>query len=715
MIAWLLTNAAGAVALALLTLLVIRLFRPGAAIRHALWLVVLLKLVSPGGWLIAVPLPVTTSLHETPEETPTEPLPPPDVCLESDPGEIVFLEIVNDAHVEHQLAFVAPREPWEWVEAPATTVDDPTPAPPPVTKSPQDPAQALWVVWLVGAVLVAWRQLRDTRRFARFVRRSHPATETLISEVAVVAHQLRVRVPNVRVLPGLASPVMWCLWQPVLLWPAGLDKRLTGAGRRAVIAHELAHLRRRDHWVRRVEMFAAVLHWWNPLFWLARKRLRADAEFACDAWAANLADRRAYAEALLEVCSFQPRHRPAPAVGVIGEGRRTMQERLTMIMKDGKPGRLNMAVKLLVALMAVAAIPAWTLGQGEPVKVTVNVDKTTDADTKKIEEQIQMLQEKLKVLRTAKAAESTKKDVVVERKIEVTGQALPKDIKVLTTKEGTVKVLGADGKEIKDIKVIVVDQAGQAGKTAVFQPLPGQGQVQWLGQGQGPAPVNIVGVAAPGDQKKVLTARVVAGQQSSDSVALARSTYKLTKEQAAALTTLLNAVKGTVMETKVDGDSLTVTTTPEAQAAIASMVRLVKGQPLNNQANFLFTPVQGHEIHTAPARIPPMVPLAPSTTVPGVPLNPVAPSTTVPGVPLKPLAPNLAPSKLTPPAPPAAPALPLTREPLKSSIDLSGIEKSLEGLKTLDAEKLAQELKALIEAKMKAEKGSKTEKPTEKK
>ena len=55
------------------------------------------------------------------------------------------------------------------------------------------------------------------------------------------------------------------------MWPAGLDCRLKGEGRRAVLAHELAHLRRRDHWVRRLEMVAAVFHWWNPLFWLAFK------------------------------------------------------------------------------------------------------------------------------------------------------------------------------------------------------------------------------------------------------------------------------------------------------------------------------------------------------------------------------------------------------------------------------------------------------------
>ncbi|MBO6004269.1 MAG: M56 family metallopeptidase, partial [Verrucomicrobia bacterium] len=49
-----------------------------------------------------------------------------------------------------------------------------------------------------------------------------------------------------------------------------------------VLAHELAHISRRDHWVRWLEWLTAMIFWWNPLVYLGRNRLRANEEICCD-------------------------------------------------------------------------------------------------------------------------------------------------------------------------------------------------------------------------------------------------------------------------------------------------------------------------------------------------------------------------------------------------------------------------------------------------
>ena len=273
MIDWLLTNALAALALAAIAVVLIWTFRPAPAVRHALWLVVLLKLVSPTGLVVEVPLPVEGSDSRTRRSPPST-----DSVAggrhnrrgrglhgrrSSATGPI--RRRGRGLAVRHEQGTQARTEP------PVETAIAPVVANTEMPSSPVDYRPYLLALWVAGAISIGWRQIRETVRFARFARQGRPAADGLMTEVAVVANRLGVRVPAVRVMTGLTSPVMWCLWRPTLLWPAGLECRLKGEGRRAVLAHELAHLRRRDHWVRRLEMIAAILHWWNPLFWLARK------------------------------------------------------------------------------------------------------------------------------------------------------------------------------------------------------------------------------------------------------------------------------------------------------------------------------------------------------------------------------------------------------------------------------------------------------------
>jgi hypothetical protein len=107
-------------------------------------------------------------------------------------------------------------------------------------------------------------------------------------------------------------------------------------------------------------------------------------------------------------------------------------------------------------------------------------------------------------------------------------------------------------------------------------------------------------------------------------ITLSRATYKLNKDQATALSTLLGSIKATVMETKVDGDSIIVTTTPEAQQAIGQIVRLVQGQ--TGGGNFQF------KFNMTPTPVTPVTP-------PAAPAKPMKPAK--PGEPTKPAAVNL--------------------------------------------------------------------------
>ena len=168
--------------------------------------------------------------------------------------------------------------------------------------------------------------------------------------------------PELLVVSELGTPMLWCLGRPQLLLPARLVKTLPLDLWRGILTHELAHLRRGDHWVSRLELAAGLIWWWNPLYWLTRARLNAEAELACDAWVVRALpkDRLAYAEVLFEICATLSLAKPpAPTLSVTGSGH-FFERRLTMILREHVPCRLSPAGLLGACLLLLLALPSWS-------------------------------------------------------------------------------------------------------------------------------------------------------------------------------------------------------------------------------------------------------------------------------------------------------------------------------------------------------------------
>ena len=175
-------------------------------------------------------------------------------------------------------------------------------------------------IWLGGAgflLLCGLLRIVRSRRLLRDARRAPAAVRQLVREAADEMG-LR-RIPEVYMIRRRISPLIWCGRQVRLILPATLWSRLDPASRRAVIFHELAHVRRRDHWVSWVELVVGAIYWWYPLVWWVRSRVHAEAEHCCDAWVTTLfpGGRRAYAEALLKTKQYvRIDDRLMPIVGI---------------------------------------------------------------------------------------------------------------------------------------------------------------------------------------------------------------------------------------------------------------------------------------------------------------------------------------------------------------------------------------------------------------
>src|SRR5205823_14771836 len=78
------------------------------------------------------------------------------------------------------------------------------------------------------------------------------------------------------------SPTLGGFGRPVVLISTQLAERLSVSEIRAVLLHELAHVKRGDIWVNHAQTRLQIFYWWHPLLWLANAHIRRVREQAVD-------------------------------------------------------------------------------------------------------------------------------------------------------------------------------------------------------------------------------------------------------------------------------------------------------------------------------------------------------------------------------------------------------------------------------------------------
>src|SRR5262249_23252186 len=124
----------------------------------------------------------------------------------------------------------------------------------------------LTYLWLAGSLF--WLALVTHRswRFSRLLRQAEQAPAWLRSEARALARQLRLRrLPELLVIEGRLSPMLWAVpWGAWVVLPAPLLRTASRPQIVALLAHELAHFRRGDHFCRWFELLVLSLFWWHP-------------------------------------------------------------------------------------------------------------------------------------------------------------------------------------------------------------------------------------------------------------------------------------------------------------------------------------------------------------------------------------------------------------------------------------------------------------------
>jgi uncharacterized protein (TIGR03435 family) len=212
------------------------------------------------------------------------------------------------------------------------------------------------VLWLAGAMVLTMRWLRQWRSVARVAA---VATPTTTGREIRILRALEQRAGHRRPLAlGLTDsalePGVFGVLRPVLLWPRAMSARLDDRQVEAILAHELAHVRRHDNLAALVHMTVQAVFWFHPLVWWLGARLIEERERACDEDVVRLgSDPEIYARSILETCRFQMESPVACVSGVTGSDLRT---RIEQIMSHNSARFLSVWRKVLLAVVAVTAL-----------------------------------------------------------------------------------------------------------------------------------------------------------------------------------------------------------------------------------------------------------------------------------------------------------------------------------------------------------------------
>ena len=232
--------------------------------------------------------------------------------------------------------------------------------------TPLNLAATVALLWLAGSAALLMRLAAGHRRARRILDDSQPVPEgEALTALRELCAQARLARPvALRASASVSSVVLYGLIQPVILTPSEWLAELEPRDMRALLAHEVAHVRRRDVLANLLQRAAEALLFFHPAAWLAGRRIGLAREELCDAWALRQsATRSSYARSLA-LAAERAQGRLAMATVGLAESRFTLLQRVEAIMKregTGRTSRLALIALAAVVLVTAAAFAAVQL------------------------------------------------------------------------------------------------------------------------------------------------------------------------------------------------------------------------------------------------------------------------------------------------------------------------------------------------------------------
>ena len=225
----------------------------------------------------------------------------------------------------------------------------------------------LFLIWAAVVLVITASLGFASLAVRRIVNRARPLdTEDWLTPLWEVSDRLELDEPPRLLRSEDAKMPFACgLLTPTIVLPAECDAWSLDR-RRAVLLHELAHVRRHDLVGHTLGRLACAVYWFHPLVWTAAKQLRSESERACDDLALSCGARATdYAEHLLDIVT-SVRRDATPSVALAMARRKEFEGRMLAILdpelRHGSPSRRQSATLIgglaLISIVVGAAAPA---------------------------------------------------------------------------------------------------------------------------------------------------------------------------------------------------------------------------------------------------------------------------------------------------------------------------------------------------------------------
>jgi beta-lactamase regulating signal transducer with metallopeptidase domain len=339
-----------------------------------------------------------------------------------------------------------------------------------------------FAAWLAGVTISGCRLLSGAAGLVRLRRGRLPLPLKLAYVVDDLGQRMKMKaLPVVFLSKQVVEAMAIGLVRPLVLIPAAWATEMPLEMLEAVIAHELAHLKRCDLWINLFQRIVETLLFYHPAVWWLSQRLRVERELCADELAVAATGRRlVYAKALEQIaCERQADIRPALAAFLRGETKMRLLQRVRHVL--GQPPSESsrlwpvglLALALPLGLWAASMLGGSAIAddeRDEPKKPTIKRERDDDGDNEK--KAIVILRKRGEEAEEAKKptikrerdddGEGEKKPLVILRKRNEEGEEAKKPEKRATIEERVERyTFRKDGQRPEEIERKVITKDGK--------------------------------------------------------------------------------------------------------------------------------------------------------------------------------------------------------------------------------------------------------------